>query len=349
MKNRLIILAAACLAWSACSSNGTKTKTYEAPKKYVIGDQKSVNAVQVSSDGKWILAGGENKKIKLLDAATGEVIWSSEEQPDAILSVAISPDLKYFAATCGDNTQHTAQVVVYNMETKTEVWGKKGQADNIQLAKFAADGKSIFVANHFSIAVYETATGRQLYYFSGHAADVAAPYGHVDAVTAIAFSKDPSQFVSVGWDKNVKVWDLKAGHEIKNFPEADAINACLLTPDDKMIVTAGAGGVHVWNRSTDRTDTIVAYEDEIKTMAALDNDRYFVTGDVKGNIALWRMNDYSELTSIPRAHGLGVWGLDVFPDGKHFVTSGGGGAITVWNVDYLLNYRAAADSTQPKD
>lgn len=344
MKPLLCIAAVVCMICAACSSDTAKNKTAEAPKTYAVINKKSINSVGVSLDGKWLIIGGEDKKIRILNAANGESVWVSDEQPDAVLSAAISPDGKYFAATCGDNTQNTAQVVVYDMQTKAEVWGKKGQTNNIQLVKFAADGKSIVVANHFSIAFYETQTGKQLHYFSGHAADVAAPYGHVDAVTAICFTNDASKIVSVGWDKNVKVWDLKAGHEIKNFPEADAINACLLSPDANKIITAGAGDLHVWNRTTDRTDTIVSYEDEIKCMVSLSDDQYFVTGDMSGSIVLWRTSDYARLAEIRKAHHLGAWSMDVFPDGRHFVSSGGDGAIIVWSLDYLLQNKPAADS-----
>ena len=348
MKNILVTLAMIVMAVSSCSKNTANAPTADLPRSYSVGDQKSINSVSVSADGKWILAGGENKKIKLINAVNGEVLWNSLEQPDAVLSVAISPDGKYFAATCGDNTQNTAQVVMYDMQTKAEIWGKKGLTNNIQLVKFSRDGKSVAVANHFSIALYETETGRQLQYFSGHAPDVVAPYGHVDAVTALCFTKDPSQFVSVGWDKNVKVWDMKAGHEIKNFPEADAINTCLLQPDGNRIITAGAGDIHVWNKTTDRSDTIIPYDDEIKVLLAMSDDRYFVTGDVTGKIVLWSMSDYSKINEIKKAHQLGIWGMDVFPDGKQLVTSGGDGTVTVWSMEYLLQYKPTDDSTDTK-
>lgn len=348
MNTKIWILTVCLLTVFACSKDTVKTRTAEAPKTYDAGDQKSINSVSVSPDGKWILAGGENKKIKLIDVSNDSIVWTSAEQPDAVLSVAISPDGKYFAATCGDNTQSTAQVVVYDFQSKSELWGKKGLTNNMQLVKFASDSKSIIVANHFSIAIYETATGKQLHYFSGHAADVVAPYGHVDAVTAICFTKDPGQFVSVGWDKNVKIWDLKAGHEIKNFPEADAINSCLLTPDGNKIVTAGAGDIHVWNKMTDRADTIVPYDEEIKTMVAADQDRYFITGDMTGTVAVWSLGDFVKLNEIKKAHQLGVWGMDIFPDGKSLVTSGGDGKVTIWSVDYLLKYKSSADTLKIK-
>ena len=348
MKRITFVIFAGLFLLSSCAKDGGKTTTSEPPKSYSIGDKKSINSVSISPDGKWILAAGENKKIKLLNASTGEILWTSEEQPDAVLSVAISPDGKYFAATCGDNTQNTAQIVVYDMAAKTEKWGKKGLTNNMQLVRFTPDGKSVLAANHFSIAIYETETGKQLHYFSGHSPDVVAPYGHVDAVTSVAFTNEPSQFISVGWDKNVKIWDTKVGHEIKNFPEADAINACFLMADGNRIVTAGAGDIHVWNKSTDRPDTSVGYDDEIKSMIPVADGQYFVTGDVTGNITIWRMNDFVKINSFKKAHQLGVWSMDAFPDGKSVVSSGGDGTITIWDVEYLLKYKPPVDSAGTK-
>lgn len=346
MRTLLSILTLLFFAMNSCTSDASKKTKSDPPKTYAVGDKKSINSVSVSPDGEWILAGGENKKIKLLRSDNGETAWVSEDQPDAVLSVAISPDGKYFAATCGDNTQNTAQVVVYDMQTKAELWGKKGQTNNIQLVKFTADGKNLMVANHFSIAVYEALTGKQIQFFSGHAPDVVAPYGHVDAVTALSFTQDSTQFISVGWDKNVKIWDIKAGHEIKNFPEADAINACLLMPDGNRIITAGAGDIHVWNKSTDRAEKTISYDQEIKCMAAVDNNQYFATGDVGGNLAVWQMNDFSKAAELRKAHQLGVWSMDVFPGGKSIVTSGGDGSLTVWSLEYLLQNKPTNDSTR---
>ncbi len=343
MRSLLISLLAAVIVFS-CRSKSDTAKLPDLPKIFSVGDGRIVKTVDFSPDGKTLIAGGENKKIKLINRETGEIIWTSPEQPDAVLAAAIAPNGKVFVTTCGDNEKNTGQVVVCAMDSKTERWSRKGLLNDVQLAKFSRNGANLIVANYYNITLFEAETGKQLKFFSGHAPDVAAPYGHVDAVTEICFTKDSSKFISVGWDKNVKVWDVTAGHETKTFPESERINACILNPDESKIITGSSDALHVWNRTTDRIDTIVAYNGEITSMCAVQN--YFVTGDEAGTIAIWDVNRYTKINEIRKAHLLGVWCLNPSPDGKYFVSSGGDGKVTVWNVDYLLTFQSVADSTK---
>jgi WD40 repeat protein len=332
----------------SCQSKAPSVKPSDPPRTFSVGDKHIVKSVDFSPDGKVLITGGENKKIKLINRETGEVVWTSPEQPDAVLATAISADGKYFASTCGDNEKNSAQVVVFSMTTKTELWGRKGLTNDVQLVRFTANGKILGVANHFNITLFETETGKQIKFFSGHMPDVVAPYGHVDAVTQICFMKDSMKFVSVGWDKNVKIWDVGVGHEVRTFPEAERINACILNPDETKIITGSSDAIHVWNPGSNRADTIVAYSGEITAMCPVRDGRYFVTGDDKGTLALWDMATYAKLNEIKKAHVLGVWCLNTAPDGKYFVSSGGNGDVTIWDVDYFMNYHTPQDSTKIK-
>jgi tricorn protease-like protein len=329
---------------AACGTKMPPVKTVAPPRTFDIGTGEIVNSVGWSPDGKTIIAGGQNKIISLIDAETGKVAWQSPPQPDAVLAVAISPDGRYFAATCSDNTQQTAQVAVFSMQDKNEIWGKKNLTNDVQAIRFSSDGKTLLAANFFSIFVFEAATGKQLNFFSGHAADVVAPYGHVGAVTSMTFTKNPNRFVSVGWDRNVKVWDFAEGHEIKTYPESDPINACFLMDDDNRIVTAGSGAIHVWNRETNLPDTIVAYSGEIQSMVRVPGKQQFITGDDAGNLVVWDMTHFGRVNQVTKAHDRGVWSMDITSDGSTIVTSGGGGKVTIWSLEYLLAGPSAADS-----
>lgn len=328
----------------ACGGPQKPAKSVEPPRSYDIGGKTIVNSVAFSPDGSQLLAGGQNKKITLLDLSTGQIAWESPEQPDAVLSVAIAPDGKSFAATCSDNTEQTAQIVVFRMSDKAEVWGKKKLTNDAQTIRYSPDGKRLAAANFFSIFVFESETGKQEHFFSGHAADVVAPYGHVNAVTSIAWAKDPNLFVSVGWDRNVKVWDVREGHEIKTYPQSDPINSCFLSDDDGRIITGGSGALYVWNRQTDLPDTIVTVDGEIQAMVRVPSRPIFLTGDERGNLTVWNLDHLAVVKTLSGVHERGVWSIAVTNDGDKVATSGGGGRVTVWSMDYLL--RSDADSSK---
>ncbi len=345
MKKYLILMSAAAIVLS-CQPKTGKPVTAENPVVYETGHQKLLKTVCFTPEGKYLISGGQNKKIIMTERDGGKTIWESPERPDAILALAVSPDGKRLAQTCGDNTQNTAELIVWDLADKKEVWGKKNLTNDVQFVRFSPDGKTLAVAHYFNIILYDAATGNQIKFFSGHAMDVAAPYGHVDAVTDIEFTADPLKFISVGWDKNVKIWDSELGHEIKTYPEGDPINTLFLIDEGRRIVTGSSGGLHVWNRETNIADTVIDVDADIQMMEKVRNGQYFVAGDEKGNLSIWRTDGFLKVNEIKNAHQRGVWSLAPSPDGEYIASAGGDGKVILWHVEYLIRFREKTDSTK---
>lgn len=340
---RMSYVTALALAMAACQSSN-QSVTIEPPKTYSVGDGEVVKSVSFSPDGETLLVGGQNKGLKLVRIRDGATQWASAPQPDAVLAVAFSPDGRFFLSTCGDNTENTGQVVVWNATDKTEMWAVRKMTNDVQCGKFSPDGKTVAIANYFSLTLYETETGKQKFFFSGHAIDVNAPSGHVGAVSDLSFSADSRRLVTVGWDRSVKLWDLTTGSETKTYPEADPINACLWSPLEDRVLTGSSGSIHVWNLTSNMTDTILAYDDEIQALAWIKNGEYFVSGDKTGNLAVWRYADFAMAAVFPRVHPEGVWSLSASKDGKWLASSGGGGRVTIWDAEYLVRSKPKSDS-----
>ncbi len=66
--------------------------------------------------------------------------------------------------------------------------------------------------------------------------------GHVDAITAIAFSPDGSQLASVSRDKTVKLWDLKTGALIRSIAGAiEQLSSVSYSGDGKRLAVGDIG------------------------------------------------------------------------------------------------------------
>jgi WD40 repeat protein len=343
---RFLVAGMIVLLMMSCKPKMNQPIKPENPVVYEFGNPKLMKSVCFTPDGKFLLAGGQNKKIVMVERDGGKVVWESPERPDAVLALAVSPDGKLLAQTCGDNTQNTAELIVWDILTKKEIWGKKNLTNDVQFVRFSPDGKTLAVAHYFNIILYEAATGNQIKFFSGHSMDVAAPYGHVDAVTDIEFTVDPLKFISVGWDKNVKIWDTEIGHEMKTYPEGDPINTCILIDDGKRIITGSNGGLHVWNRETNVADTVIDVDADIQMMEKVRNGQYFVTGDEKGTLLIWRTAGFQKINEMKNAHQRGVWSLSASPDGNYIASAGGDGKVILWQIEYLLQYKEQKDSTK---
>src|SRR5581483_5657702 len=64
-----------------------------------------------------------------------------------------------------------------------------------------------------------------------------------DAVTAVAFSPDGTQVLSVGFDKELRFWSVADGKEVKALgPMPDDLLGLAVSRDGKRVATAGYGG-----------------------------------------------------------------------------------------------------------
>ena len=70
-----------------------------------------------------------------------------------------------------------------------------------------------------------------------------------DAVTAVQFTPDGKQLLSVGCDNMLRVWNVADGKELKKLgPTPDWIFGLALSRDKKAIATAGYGGhLYLWD------------------------------------------------------------------------------------------------------
>ena len=321
-------------------SCGRSSETKEPPRQLQeprsLDLKSTVTEVCFSADDKSIFAGLNDMTVVSINRTNMATEWKSAPYPASVLSVAASGDGQYLAATCGDNMDRSAQVVVSAAISKEQKWAKKNVLHDMQSVAFSSNSKLLAVANYFSILIYDVETGKQLHFFSGHPVDVDAPQGHVGAVSSMQFMKQDEKLVTTGWDRNLKIWDLKTEREEKNFPEAEPINALLVSADESRLLTASTGALHVWNLATSKTDTILSYDGELRTMCFLKSGRYVVAGDHLGNITVWTMGTFAKVRELKQAHPRGVWTVSSSRDGEYCVSAGEDGKVTLWQADWLI-------------
>jgi WD40 repeat protein len=68
----------------------------------------------------------------------------------------------------------------------------------------------------------------------------------------VAFSPDGQRLASASVDKTVKVWDAATGQEVLTLKgHTGAVSSVAFSPDGTRLASAGAGGVKVWDATTD--------------------------------------------------------------------------------------------------
>jgi WD40 repeat protein len=205
-----------------------------------------VTCVAVSSDGRRILSGSEDRSLRLWDIASGTEIrrWGAAEL--GVKSVAWAPNGPY--AVSGGGWGSPARL--WDTATGTEIRRfQSGQASDVLAVAFSPEGRLIATggADH-TVRCWDTATGQELRRLEGHAADV----------VSVGFSPDRKLVVSgeadLDRDGTVRLWDLQSGREFRRFGEKLCfVNAVAFSAaGDLVLATTMDAKLYAWEASTGR-------------------------------------------------------------------------------------------------
>ncbi len=167
--------------------------------------------------------------------------------------------------------------------------------------------------------------------------------GHRDIVWAVAFSPDGKQAVSCGggeckdgqWlpgsDFAVRLWDVAAGKEVRQFKGHTAGAACVAFSPDGRFILSGAGNViRLWETATGKeVRTLTGHTGGVSSVAFVQDGGRAVSGSWDGTVRLWDVKTGKEL-DFHHAQAGRVQCVAVSPDGKQVVSGGDDSFVRVW-------------------
>jgi guanine nucleotide-binding protein subunit beta-2-like 1 protein len=116
--------------------------------------------------------------------------------------------------------------------------------------------------------------------------------GHTEWVSAIRFSPDTEHplVVSCGWDKMVKVWDLKTGNptlSVNHIGHTGYVNTVAVSPDGTLCASGGKDGtVMLWDLNDPKHLYSLEAGDIIHTLIFSPN-RYWLCAATETSIKIW--------------------------------------------------------------
>ncbi|WP_426503794.1 Hsp70 family protein [Dactylosporangium sp. McL0621] len=181
-------------------------------------DAGGPSAVAFHPAGRVLAAAGTDGVLRLFDLVAAGVTVAGEGPP--LHAAAFSRDGSALAT--GDD----AGRVTLHHQSVTHLHGHRGAVLGV-----AFGGSVVASAGaDATVRLWDGGTGRVL-------------TGHLDPVTAVAFSPDATLLASAGLDSTIRLWDPATGAHLHTLDGHDgAVRALAFTPDGSTLVSAGADG-----------------------------------------------------------------------------------------------------------
>ena len=267
-------------------------------------------------DGKLMVTGSSDGKLKVWEVETGKCIETSKDDFDDVYTLAPSPDGKQFAMASEDKF-----VRVFNSKTRKVDWKVKLKEEGEVLA-WSPDGKLVAIADGDRfLHVLDAKDGAEVRKIT------VADSRH----TPITFSNDSRMLIS-GGDQHLHLHDVETGKRITpglGIPAAPkGFETFAVGPEGRRIYAGIDEKLYSWNRDAKGERSMVNEKETIYSLAVSPNGEEFGVGLEGGEIRIRGVED-KELKSTLDTGSL-VNAMVFSPTGKSVISGGNDGSVAQW-------------------
>jgi WD40 repeat protein len=242
--------------------------------------------------------------------------------PDAVYSVAFSPDGKVLVSSSYDETISLRR----DAGTAVGVVWFIGRSEPVYPVAFSPDGKTLArTSDDDTIKLWDGDTTR----------DVMTLTGHLDTVYSMKFSPDGKTLVSGSWDKTIKLWDVVTGKELATLRGHSApVYSVTFSPDGENIISRSLDNTErVWDASTGAELGISIRKPAPDYSVAFSPDGETVAAGRGDNIVKIRNAFTGKELSTLTGHSAPVYSVAFSPDGKVLASGSWDKTIKLWDAN----------------
>ena len=264
----------------------------------------------------------DGEQIAAVDADGNLYLWGSEGKHEkewqahtrSTRAVEFSPDGQYIASASEDAT-----IKIWDREANL-VRTLQGERQGFQTLLWTQDDRIIAGDESGKVRLWDQSR-ESLVTFAEHNA----------AVTALDISPDGKQLVSVGRDRQVKLYDLETRTVTQTInAHQGPIYNVRFTPDGQKIITVGDDKlIHVWQLDGTLLETLVGHTGLVSALAVSPTGEMIATSGGDRAVRLWELQ--RDNLHVLQAHKGPVNTVAVSPDSQRVASGGVDGTLRLWN------------------
>ncbi|WP_155395974.1 NB-ARC domain-containing protein [Methanosarcina mazei] len=286
-----------------------------------------VNAIAITSDGKYTISASCDNSLKVWDLKKGEEITTLRGHNDFVMAVSVTHDGK-----CAVSASYDGILKIWNLEKGEEITTFKAHEGHISTVAITPDGKYAVSASYIDPELCE---GTLKVWDLERKKEKTLLKGHNDLVMSVSVTPDGKYAISASRDRTLKVWDLEREEEEVTFKgHKDCVYAVAITSDGKYAVSASHDEtIKVWDleRKKEKT-TLKGHEGHVYTIAVTPKGKYAILAKDDRILKVWDLDKGTEKTTL-EGHVGTVNAVAITPDGKYAVSGSEDGTLKIWDLE----------------
>lgn len=281
-----------------------------------LGGKTRLDSGAISTDQKYVAAGGDNHEALVWDAATGTVVHTLSH-PDEVEAVAFSPDGRRLATACFDHL-----VRIWDLDTGQVVRTLAGHSAGVMSLAFSQDGRILASGGaDRSVRLWDAASGEE----------VRALAGHGGSVESVAISRDGQLLASGSGDGVANVWSLVDGRLAEALKgHGGKVRSVAISPDGRTLATGAEDRTaRLWEIATGRQRAVLQTGSDWVLPVAFSPDGRRLAAGGTGRSAVWDVTSGEVVWKMER----GSSALAFSHDGRAIAESDVGTPTTLYDVE----------------
>jgi len=158
--------------------------------------------------------------------------------------------------------------------------------------------------------------------------------GHSDSVQSVVYSPDGRYLASGSGDKNIKIWEVATGKQLRTLTgHSDTVSSVLYSPDGRYLASGSNDkNIKIWEVATGKQlRTLTGHYGEVYSVIYSPDGRYLASGSWDKNIKIWEVATGKQLRTLT-GHSSPVLSVVYSPDGRYLASGNGDKNIKIWEV-----------------
>jgi WD40 repeat protein/uncharacterized caspase-like protein len=293
----------------------------------LVGQTSYSTSIALSDDGRFVAAGCNDKRFRVWDAQTGQLLRTSDEQEGRVISIAFSHDGMVLLSGAGESDGARLKIWEATSLKLVRAISIEGDENSIRGAIFSPDNRSVIARD---VILRDIRSGNAK---GSYKSDV--------PTYTVAFSPDGQRFASGNHAQQLTIFDRASGRTLQVFNHPGSVHHAVVqhvvfSPDGAFVIsvlrrTAVSSGdtnlddtntIKLWDtRGGHLVKDFVGASSEVVALAFSGDGRRIVAACIDGTFRVWDLTSGALLVSTFTSQ-TGDW-VTITPEGFFAASDGG--------------------------